>query len=216
MNEKIRKIRDHYLPLIKSRRANHEVLDWAAQQTQFMRFSVLADNVPLSGLTLLDVGCGLGDLAEYLCGRGVTLGRYAGVDILPEMLTRARRYKPELELFEGNIFSMSRQNSLDLLRAEKPFDVVYCSGALNLNLGNNEEFIMAAVRKMAELAGKWLVFNCLHARCNMNDPKYYAYWPEKAIAAARAACPAGEIKLLEDYLENDFTVIIKLEKNCRL
>lgn len=209
MNDKIRKIRDHYLPLIKSRRANHEVLDWAARETQYMRFSVLADNVPLGGLTLLDVGCGLGDLAEYLCSRGVTLGRYVGVDILPEMLDRARRSKPELELFEGNIFTTSRQESLKLLRADRPFDVVYCSGALNLNLGNNDEFIMSAVQKMSELADKWLVFNCLHARCDMDDDRYYAYCPEKALAAARAACPDAEIKFIDDYLENDFTVVCR-------
>lgn len=210
MSDKIEKIREHYLPRIKSCLANHEVLDWAAAKTQLLRFSVLADSIPLDGLTLLDVGCGLGDLAEYLTGRGVTLKRYVGVDILGEMLARARRGRPDLEFFEANVFSSPRQATLELLNADGPFDVVYCSGALNLNLGNNEEFLKNAVEKMAALAGKYLVFNCLHARSRIEDHKYYAYRPEFAVSAVRAACPTGEIKILDDYLENDFTVICRI------
>ncbi|HNX27083.1 MAG TPA: class I SAM-dependent methyltransferase [Phycisphaerae bacterium] len=210
MNDKIDKIRNHYLPRIKSCRKNYDVLDWAAGETQLLRFSILADNVPLNGLTLLDVGCGLGDLAQYLAVRKIALCRYAGVDVLPEMLLRARQDKPELELFAADIFAMSAHAALSFLKADKPFDVVYCSGAFNLNLGNNESFMQNAVEKMAALASKWLVFNCLHARHKIKDDRYYAYQPTAAMAAVRAACGDAEIHILDKYLENDFTVICRI------
>ena len=63
---KIKKIRRHYEHRITPERENFDVLDWACAESQQTRFAVLADNVELAGRSLLDIGCGLGDLRTFL------------------------------------------------------------------------------------------------------------------------------------------------------
>ena len=62
------RIRRHYEPRLDRETEPYRILDWASPQSQEARFQVLADEVPLAGKTLLDVGCGLGDLYGFLRG----------------------------------------------------------------------------------------------------------------------------------------------------
>ncbi|HPA64879.1 MAG TPA: class I SAM-dependent methyltransferase, partial [Spirochaetota bacterium] len=64
-------IRDHYVPKFGNDRLNHEILDWESMEAQHSRFAVLSEYVPLSGKSLLDVGCGLADLYAFLTEHGI-------------------------------------------------------------------------------------------------------------------------------------------------
>jgi len=87
------------------------------------------------------------------------------------------------------------------------FDVVFCSGAFNLNLGNNDEFLPRAVARLFELAREYVVFNLLHVRSACDDPKYAWYDPADVRGAVRPF--AADCRILDDYLPNDFTVICR-------
>ena len=119
----------HYEPRLRALRESYEILDWASPVTQEARFAVLADNVDLPGKSLLDVGCGLGDLWAYLRRRRVEV-EYLGVDILEKMVAAARQRHPEARFEQADIFGADTYEPA-------AFDVVFCSGAFNLNLGNN-------------------------------------------------------------------------------
>ena len=84
------RIRRHYEPRIDTARTHHEVLDWASEASQRARFDIFANRVDLRDKSLLDVGCGLGDLLTYLGARGVQV-HYTGVDLLEKMVQAARR-----------------------------------------------------------------------------------------------------------------------------
>lgn len=65
----------HYDERVSSEVPSHEVLDWGSAEEQRRRFHVLfeilRDETAVPGgtetpLTVLDVGCGLGDLHDYL------------------------------------------------------------------------------------------------------------------------------------------------------
>ena len=59
---------------------------WRGAADQALRFEVIAAALPLERCaSVLDVGCGLGDLAPFLRRRGWR-GRYLGVDLLDEMV----------------------------------------------------------------------------------------------------------------------------------
>ena len=67
---------------------------WARIQQHTTRPSwtaVLADLAPVSGKTLLDVGCGAGGFAELAAEAGATV---AGIDAAPPMIEHARRLVP--------------------------------------------------------------------------------------------------------------------------
>lgn len=207
---KIENIRKHYVPRIKEKQKNFDILDWASEETQFTRFGVLAANVELEGRTLLDVGCGLGDLVKFLDGRGISPAEYVGVDIIPEMLEKAREMNPGRKFVEADVFSPDTQQTLETLGYAEGFDVVFCSGTLNLNLGNNMEFLDRAISAMVGLTRGKLVFNCLHSRFPFADEKYFSYFPEDVLKITHKYVSAKKTILLDEYLAGDFTVICDL------
>ena len=196
---KRRAIHDHYEHRARQadRLAAHDVVDWGDPQAQLKRFAVLADNVPLAGRSLLDVGCGLGALWEFLRQRGLDV-EYTGVDIVAEMVRAAQARHPDVRFVHADIFA---ENPF----APGRFHVAFVSGTFNLNLGNNRDFLPTAIGRLLEIASEFAVFNLLHHR----TPAKYdhcVYWePAEVLAIAQPLC--GKVTLIEDYLPNDFTVL---------
>ena len=56
-----------------------EALGWRGYQSQRVRFEVMARAANFNGCSVLDLGCGTGDLLAFLRERSVGL-RYLGVD----------------------------------------------------------------------------------------------------------------------------------------
>ncbi|MCY2927587.1 MAG: class I SAM-dependent methyltransferase [Planctomycetota bacterium] len=196
-------IRDHYRPRIKPGRPHFAVLDWADEKSQLARFAVLADNVPLAGRSLLDVGCGLGDLLGYLQRRNLSAD-YTGVDIVPEMVAAAQRIHPAARFLCADVFTGPTHSLLQ----EKSFDVVFCSGTFNLDLGNSLAFLSRALPHLLSLTARVLVFNLLHARTSSKYDQCVYHDPADVLSLLRSlSLPA---RIIDDYLHNDFTVICDL------
>ena len=193
-------IRAHYDHRISPDRPNYDVLDWASEASQLARFKVLDENVDLAGRSLLDVGCGLGDLLAYLESRNLSAA-YTGADLLEKMVQAARQRHPQGRFVCADVFG--RDNPF----ADSSFDVVFCSGIFNLNLGNNEQFLAAALARLMELSRDYVVFNLLHARELQRDATYAYYHPD-TVRTILDALPCS-YRLLDDYLPNDFTVICR-------
>ena len=199
--KKIDRIRKHYVPRIKPGRAHHSILDWSGADTQRARFQVLTKHVPLAGKTLLDVGCGLGDLAAFLRRKDISV-QYTGIDVVDEMLAHARQVNPEDRFMLADVF-----DSNDETLADEAFDVVFCSGTLNLNLGNNIEFISQSLPRMYAKAREYMAVNFLHKRTAYIDPTYFHYDPQEVLEVLNPLCGKENVLLIDDYLPNDFTVI---------
>ena len=196
---KIRYIHAHYEPRISLDRDNYDIVDWVSAESQQARFRTLVDHVDLAGKSLLDVGCGMGDLLGFLAGRGVEVA-YTGVDIIEKMVRAARQQQPGgkfvcADLFAENPFGGER------------FDVVFCSGIFNLDLGNNRQFLPEALARLFEFAGEHVVFNLLHHRAERQYDHCAYYDPEEVLSHVRPI--ASDVRLIDDYLHNDFTVICR-------
>ena len=194
-----KRIREHYEPRILPARKHFDILDWASVASQQARFAVLVRNVDLAGKSLLDVGCGLGDLLAFLTARGIAV-EYTGVDIVEKMVERARRQHPAARFIHADPFA-------DDPFGEERFDVVFCSGTFNLDLGNDRQFVPRALKRLSELAREYLVFNLLHVRAASHG--YCAYY-DPAEVLPWVTPMAREVRLVDDYLPNDFTVICRL------
>jgi SAM-dependent methyltransferase len=206
MPGRIERIRSHYEARMSADRPNYEVLDWAGAETQQARFEVLPRNVELDGKSLLDVGCGLGDLYDLLRSRGIGAD-YTGVDILESMVQAARRAHPGARFVCADVFED------DPFGAEA-FDVVFCSGAFNLNLGNNAAFLPRAIGRLLELARDCVVLNLLHARAKSTDDRYFHHHPREVLKMLKKLpCRA---RVIDDYLHNDFTVICAKARRCSI
>jgi len=84
------------------------------------RLKFIADRVDLSGLKVLDVGCGGGILAESMARKG---GQVTGIDIAPRVLATA-----ELHLLESGLEIDYREQMVEDTARETPeaFDVITC------------------------------------------------------------------------------------------
>ena len=201
MNRK-KRIRRHYRPRITPRRENYDILDWASAESQRARFAVFAREIDLAGKSLLDVGSGLGDLWAYLKARGLYVD-YTGVDILKDMVRVAERTHPDARFIQADIFASEPFG-------DRQFDVVFCSGAMNLNLGNNRAFLPTAAARFWGLAREAAVFNLLHTRDAGTDETYFYHDPDDVLGLL-SDLPC-RIRIVDNYLPNDFTVICTPEK----
>ena len=107
-------------------------------------------NTPISGSTLLDVGCGTGDFVQFLSDKKVK--EYVGVDIFEQAIEKAKDKFPEYTFTHGDFLK------LDF----KKFDFVVCSGALTTELDtDNYEIVQSWIPKMWHIAKKGVAFNFL-------------------------------------------------------
>jgi len=195
---RLKRIRNFYIPWLKSEKSNAKKLAWDSRYNQLIRFQVLIDNIELSGKSILDVGCGLGDLCSYILEQGIDVD-YTGVDILAEMIADAQKNCPVGNFICADIFKDKK------VFGTKRFDVVFASGTFNLKLGNNEIFIAEMVKRFSEFSREYFAFNMLHERSSDFMDTYFYTNPEKI---SRIIAPyANRIKIIDDYLKNDFTVV---------
>ncbi len=200
--KKVEIIKTYYEENHKEGRADHEILGWESRQAQRKRFEILVLNVDLEGKSLLDVGCGLGNMLEFIEEKKINV-RYTGVDLLDSMIECAKRKKLNGDFICTDIFK-------DDLFEKGSFDVIYSSGIFNINLGNNMDFLKKAVKRFLELSKNIAAFNLLHTASQDKEDKYYYYNPADVGSLISGAHDnISKINIIEGYLNNDFTVIIK-------
>lgn len=187
------------MPRIEAAVEDYQVLGWENQDSQFKRFSVL-NSIVEKGMSLLDVGCGLGNLLDYfeLYNHHID---YTGVDIMKRMVDMALKKRPSGNFHVADIFNED-------IFSDKKFSIVYSSGIFNIDLGNNEDFLLRALKKFDELSSSFIVFNLLHKRSTDKEYGYFYCDPDKTRALILDYFPEFRVKIADDYLTNDFTVII--------
>jgi SAM-dependent methyltransferase len=176
---------------------------WGSRELQRRRFEVLVealDEATLRTASILDVGCGTGDLIPFLVERGWQ-GRYAGVDALPDMIARARAQHPE------HAFEVARiEDLVDL----PMFDLVVASGIFAVFTADE---MQAAIPLLFARARRALAFNCLSAWAHVQqDGELYL---EPAVALAWSRASSSRVVLRCDYLPNDFTMYVRRDAPAR-
>lgn len=168
-------------------------LGWLNREDQLIRFESLAGIAALDGKTVLDAGCGYGDLFTFLTQR-YKLGHYYGIEQIPELLDEAsRRYWDR-----DNVTFMSR----NFLSMELPFaDYVFASGSLNYR-SSDPDHISRAITTLFEHCRLGLAFNLL--RSVPDNGLLVAYDPQLIMDHCRSLTEHSVLKT--DYSAEDFTI----------
>lgn len=154
---------------------------------------------PLFESSVLDVGCGTGDLSAFLRMRNIT--DYLGVDIYSPAIERAKLKYPKEVFILGDI--------LDGVISERKFDFVICSGALTTNLASdNYKFLEAIIKKMWQLTGKGLAFNILSDEDKEPDPDLFFYNIQRVIDICQQIAPKAKIHIDKNSLSFQTHVFI--------
>ncbi len=196
-------IYEYYRPRLDQGSLDHEKLGWESREAQFRRFDVLLDTLVSPGISILDVGCGLGNLLDACHMKNMEVD-YTGVDIIPDMILKARQRHPDAQWYCCDIFS---ENPL----CPRTYDIVYSSGIFNIDLGNNPEFLLDAIDLFLTLSNQYVCFNLLSDRSKDQEEGYFYYNEDMVVRRILNKFPLKKhnITIESDYLENDFSVIMR-------
>jgi SAM-dependent methyltransferase len=158
LSEQDRIIED-YRQLLRQHGQGPAVGQWSPEGQTF-RFKKLSEIGVLTGRSVLDIGCGLGDFYPFLKSIYGDL-TYTGVDIVPELVSHAAKKYPDA------VF-----HCLDLL--ERPldgkFDYVLISGVFNNERENVSELLRCLTTVAFQLCRLGLGFNFISNIVSQHDP----------------------------------------------
>ncbi len=195
---------NHYTPRVDKQRDNYDILDWSDKGSQFKRFDVLSRNIDFAGKKLLDIGCGLGDLYRHLIEKDNLPHQYTGTDLVKVMIDLAKDQQPECDFICCDVFTEPPFS--------ETFDIIYCSGVFNLRTHDNIKYLQYATANTKKLTHdeSSVVFNFLHERTPKKYDHCYYYSPDKVTEIMQNYY--HDVKIIDDYLINDFTVIATRRK----
>jgi SAM-dependent methyltransferase len=161
-----------------------------------IRYNVLAGVCDLSGLSVLEVGCGFGDLGMHMLARYPFI-RYKGVDLSQRMIDEARRYHPELDFSCCDLMSMPDCSQ---------YDVVLAQGIFYLLRQDADARTQAMIAKMFVLARKAVAFSAISSWTTRKTPEEHYLDPATLLETCRSL--TSKIVLRHDHLPNDVAVYL--------
>ena len=170
-------------------------LGWVLGSQQ-IRFKALAAIGSLKGCSILDVGCGFGDLYGYLLASDVSV-KYTGVDLNPDFIKIARQTYPDADFIvadfeEGNI--------------KGKFDWSFESGIFNLKLADNTNMIHNTLQKMFKMSKKGVAADFLDAGTGLKDSTMH--YADPAELAAFCGTLTKRYTIKSDYRPAEFCVYL--------
>lgn len=174
-----------------------ESLGWRGTFSQQARYQVLAKAGDLNGASLLDIGCGYGDLKAYLDMHFSDFD-YIGIDQMPEFIEEAKiRY--------GGCLRTAFYQT-DFIAGELPqVDYVIASGALGYRC-KNAGFYTDMICKLYNSAKIALAFNMLDKNHFPQHDLLVGHDRDEILTLCRALSP--RVECFSDYLEDDFTIFM--------
>lgn len=170
---------------------------WVDTLQQAVQFEVMLDLSIPAEASVLDAGCGVGDLLGVLVEDGFS-GPYTGIDLLPDFVTEAEsRFsdRPATRFWTGDVADFSSSQ----------YDFVFASGLFDYKGEVSLNNFRRTVTSLFNLTQKVLVFNGYYQL----PPHRLDMWAvslDYAIALCQSLSPY--FKLRVDYAPGHFTAFI--------
>ena len=166
-------------------------VNWHSKRTQELRFDIILSLLPknIKDFTIVDAGCGFGDLYLYMLKKKKEPKEYIGIDTVVDMYSIASEQTGK-EIIIADITKDSLPSS----------DYYVCSGAMNVL---NEFETHLFIQNCFSTCRDGFVFNILHGE---KDSETYNYLTKDEILNIASSLHVEHVEFKEDYLSNDITV----------
>ncbi len=161
-----------------------------------IRFRNLVKDLELDGKSIMDAGCGMGDLLPYIYAKTDDFN-YLGIDKSRDFIDIATKR------YEGHKFQIGDPFNGQVGK----FDVILSSGVMN---GNVEDWLKKRKKMIANLFNQTkgtLAFNMAGSLKPIPSDSLISYADAQEIADYCKTL-AKKVILRTDYLDNDFTIVM--------
>jgi len=184
--------------IIKFGANSSRALGWTSDEGQKARFKMIIDLLgDLNNKSILDVGCGHGDLRRFL-GDAFAGLRYAGIEQVESFLDIAIEHNkqyPDTAFYFG-----------DFYKSELPvMDYIVACGALSYK-SSDPEYVLKAITKLYSSCRLGLVFNMLKS-IDSEEGILVAYDP--VIILAHCKTLSENVIFKDGYYGEDYTIFLK-------
>ena len=177
-----------------------QTLDLGVIGKQEVRFSVLAQMaLQFPDSSVLDIGCGFADLYNFLKLNNWK-GKYTGIDIVPGLITEAKKRNPEIDILTGDI--TNKDFTID------KHDFVIASGVMNESLpsGENKTHIKSMLENMFRLSKKMVSVDFMTTNVDFQKPGSWHTDPSWILSEALTLTP--RVNLRNDYMRFEFSIFL--------
>lgn len=172
------------------------VLGWRTKKTQFLRFEILSQIADLDGASVLDVGCGFGDIIEYFNKKNLKVD-YTGWDVSRRLIEIAK------QKFPNHNFEVI---DVRTAKSKEKFDYVLSSGILNFKISDNYDYAKKVIKKCFRLCRRGVAINMMSDYVDFKADDLFYYSPEKIYAFSKSL--TRRVALRSDYMPFEFTVYL--------
>lgn len=162
------------------------------------RFSAKFDIGVAPGDSVLDFGCGFGDMYPFAEQRKIDI-RYTGVDITPSFIDVARSRHPAADFRMVDVLSEP---------AVERWDWCFVVGALNLALpdGGSLAFIQSVMQRLFEISNKGIAVDFLSSFVNFEAEGHFHADCGEMLQFAHSL--SRRVVLRHDYLPYEYTLYV--------
>ena len=179
---------------------------WRDEASQALRFEKLLSLINPSResepLTINELGCGYGALADWIVASGLRLHLFRGYDISADMLdqARARISSTSTEWIQGN--------TLDQMA-----DYSFTSGIFNVRLDNDVEswrrYVEKSIGNLRAYSRRGFAFNLLSTYVDYRERHLFYGDPLYFFDFCKRTC-SRHVALLHDYPLYEWTISVRL------
>jgi SAM-dependent methyltransferase len=160
-----------------------------------LRYEMLLSSWPAGTRSVLDIGCGFGDMAQYCQESGRAAWRYTGIDIVPALIDEGKRLRPDVDL---------RLHDIDSEGVPDGYDVIVASGVFSHRLKDNMAFVARAFDLFANSAKIGFSANFMSPAA---DVRYdHLFYPDPGEVFDLARRHSRRIAIRHDYMPFEYTV----------
>lgn len=167
-------------------------------ESQKQRFDVLLTIGDLCGKSILDVGCGFGDLYGEIQKRKYKISKYVGIDIVQEIIQVAKNRYTNISFKCIDFF---KDNGV------VEYDYVFGSGLFFLSGNDWEAYMLEMIEKMFNVCKFGVGVNYLSSFSRNKDGFSYYANPDSVLKLIMNNI-TSKVILKHNYRVNDFTIFL--------
>ncbi len=169
------------------------------EKGQILRYEWITKLLDLEGASILDFGCGKGDLYGFLKGKGLKID-YTGIDINPDLISLASRKYPE---------ALFRRIDIEKEGLRDDFDFIIICGVFNFNISGVKDSAINSLKTLFKHTKKSMLFNCQSIYAKRRVPELYYYDPLELLSIALDL--TKKVNLYHNLIEGEIFLIITKE-----